>query len=137
MQPPPQRSFAWAQHPDTRIWWLVELENGEPRRAFRPPQGEPLRSEVPGETMPTAHLDSFCRWSLDHTPAPIAGIPPRPSVDLLVREVGRIEDGVDGVVLTVSPGEPPFDLRLFGARLGQLVHLEIVEDPFVDEGKVP
>lgn len=71
-------SFAWAQHPESRQWWLVEMENGEPRRAFLPPaaflgkNGSYDASDpgAPSETMDRAHRDSFVHWSLDNVPKP-------------------------------------------------------------------
>lgn len=67
-----RRSFAWALEPEwaerphwppgkPQRWWLVEMEDGEPRRAFLPPQN---RDAAAGDrVMEPAFRDSFVQWS--------------------------------------------------------------------------
>lgn len=83
-----RRSFAWAleaERDDGRPqrWWLVEMEDGEPRRAFLPPGGAfpPGTAFADGTlaiVMETAHRDSFVRWSKaaipDDAPAKLAPV---------------------------------------------------------------
>ncbi len=72
-----RRSFAWGLEPEwaerppgtPQRWWLVEMEDGEPRRAFLPPTPLPSGGAMTGENMDRAHRDSFVRWSLRAVPS--------------------------------------------------------------------
>ena len=44
-------TYIWGQDMETRQWWLVECERGEPKRAYHPAHGEKR-----------AFRDTFCRW---------------------------------------------------------------------------
>ena len=52
-------------------WWLVEMEDGEPRRAFLPPQNYVDRNSAVGAVMDPAWRDSFTRWSIAAVPEPV------------------------------------------------------------------
>jgi hypothetical protein len=99
----PRRSFAWAQarypgHPD---WWLVEMENGEPRRAFHPPHSD--SSDDGGQVLVPAWRDSFVRWCIQSVPHGFGASVPASDVARQLRNVvGSLRDmGVHGV-----PGNP-------------------------------
>jgi hypothetical protein len=70
-----RRSFAWALEPEhadgsPQRWWLVEMEDGEPRRAFLAPPSHQEKTGVRhGLVMTRAHRDSFVQWSLLGVPA--------------------------------------------------------------------
>ena len=63
-----RRSFAWALEPSWDVpngvlqrWWLVEMEDGEPRRAFLPPQDRDAGTG--GRVREPVFRDSFVQWS--------------------------------------------------------------------------
>jgi hypothetical protein len=98
----PRRSFAWAHDREGQTWWLVEMEDGEPRRAFHPPLRD--ASDDSGEVMDPAWRDSFDRWCIESVPQEFgASSAPASDVARQLRNVaGSLRDmGVHGV-----PGSP-------------------------------
>jgi len=68
------RSFAWALEPvrdngRAARWWLVEMEDGEPRRAFLPPQNRDAGAGGRALMLQRAWRDSFVQWSKVDVPA--------------------------------------------------------------------